>query len=66
MDHEIIQLDKIPGGVDLHAALKQVTNQSTVPNIFIGEKQIGGYDKLQILIEEYPEDFKNYVDLVKE
>lgn len=39
-------LDALPGteGPDLQAALKVMTGQGTVPNIFIGGKHLGGCD----------------------
>jgi len=41
-----IELDELAGdeGNLLQAALKAKTNQSTVPNVFVGTKHIGGND----------------------
>jgi glutaredoxin 3 len=45
----VLQLDEIPEGDDIQAALKEITGQGTVPNIFIEGKHIGGNSDLQSL-----------------
>lgn len=43
-DFHIIELDTREDGADIQSAAKQLTGQSTVPNIFIKGKSIGGSD----------------------
>ncbi|ODV64114.1 dithiol glutaredoxin GRX1 [Ascoidea rubescens DSM 1968] len=45
----VLQLNKISDGSEIQSALKEITNQSTVPNIFIDGKHIGGNSDLQLL-----------------
>ena len=40
------ELDNMADGGSIQSALAAKTNQTTVPNIFIGEKHIGGSDTL--------------------
>ncbi|KAI1283496.1 putative glutaredoxin [Xylaria sp. FL0933] len=42
-----IELDQVDDGAAIQAALANITGQSTVPNIFIGQKHIGGNSDLQ-------------------
>lgn len=42
-----IELDKINDGSAIQAALGEMTGQTTVPNVFIGKKHIGGNSDLQ-------------------
>ena len=44
-------LDKVEGGNSLKKALYELTGQRTVPNIFINQRHIGGYDNLLKLYE---------------
>ena len=44
-----VELDTYPGGDSMHKCLEAMTGQSTVPNIYIGKRQIGGNDKLQAM-----------------
>lgn len=44
---KIVELDEVSDGSELQAALKEISGQSTVPNIFIGGKHIGGNSDLQ-------------------
>lgn len=37
----------VDDGEAIQNALQEITNQRTVPNIFIGHKHIGGNDSLQ-------------------
>jgi glutaredoxin 3 len=41
-------------GADIQDALREITGQSTVPNIFIGQKHIGGNSDLQARKSELP------------
>ena len=42
----VIELDMIENGGNLHEALKVVSGQRTVPNIYVQGKHIGGADDL--------------------
>lgn len=42
-------------GRALQSALQEITYQTTVPNIFIGRKHIGGNSELQDIKEQLPE-----------
>mmetsp|Transcript_30500 Transcript_30500/g.30156 ORF Transcript_30500/g.30156 Transcript_30500/m.30156 type:complete len:95 (+) Transcript_30500:85-369(+) len=42
----ILELNNHPKGNEYWQALKEITNQETVPNIFIGGVHIGGYSEL--------------------
>ncbi|KAF2637183.1 glutaredoxin [Massarina eburnea CBS 473.64] len=42
-----IELDQVDDGSDIQSALKDITGQGTVPNVFIGKKHIGGNSDLQ-------------------
>jgi glutaredoxin 3 len=42
-----IELDQVDDGSAIQAALKEISGQSTVPNIYIGQKHIGGNSDLQ-------------------
>lgn len=42
-----IELDQEDDGSAIQNALRQITGQSSVPNIFIGQKHIGGNSDLQ-------------------
>lgn len=44
---KIIELDSESNGEAIQAYLKQKTDQSSVPNIFINKQHIGGNDSLQ-------------------
>ncbi|KAJ1972400.1 hypothetical protein H4R35_004697 [Dimargaris xerosporica] len=44
--YKAVELDTSNDGSDLQAALKALTGQCTVPNIFIHQKHIGGCDDL--------------------
>ena len=41
-----IEMDLMANGHKLHEALKQVSGQETVPNIYVGGRYIGGYDDM--------------------
>lgn len=46
---KIVELNTVPDGSQKQAALYAMTNQRTVPNIFIGGKHVGGDDAIQQL-----------------
>ncbi|KAK4541706.1 hypothetical protein LTR36_007415 [Oleoguttula mirabilis] len=43
----IIELDQVDDGAAIQDALQEITNQRSVPNIFIDKKHIGGNSDLQ-------------------
>jgi len=43
----IIELDQVDDGQDIQNALKEITGQTSVPNIYIGQQHIGGNSDLQ-------------------
>ncbi|KAK6544453.1 hypothetical protein TWF694_001148 [Orbilia ellipsospora] len=43
----VMELDQVEDGDDIQNALKEISGQKTVPNIFIGGKHIGGNSDLQ-------------------
>merc|ERR1711915_161144 len=43
----ILELDQIDDGAAIQDALEEMTKQRSVPNIFIGQKHIGGNSELQ-------------------
>jgi glutaredoxin 3 len=47
--------DIVDDGRALHSALQEITYQTTVPNIFIGRKHIGGNSEIQDIKEQLPE-----------
>ncbi|KAI0904532.1 glutaredoxin 3 [Ustulina deusta] len=42
-----IELDQVDDGAAIQAALADISGQRTVPNIYIGQKHIGGNSDLQ-------------------
>ncbi|KAL2074117.1 hypothetical protein VTL71DRAFT_7895 [Oculimacula yallundae] len=44
-----IELDQVDDGADIQAALKEINGQTSVPNIYIKQKHIGGNDSLQAI-----------------
>ncbi|KAF1350964.1 putative glutaredoxin Grx1 [Delphinella strobiligena] len=44
-----IELDQVDDGAAIQDALQEITNQRSVPNIFISKKHIGGNSDLQAL-----------------
>ncbi|KAI2607905.1 putative glutaredoxin [Hypoxylon sp. NC1633] len=46
-NYKLVELDEVSDGVAIQDALKEISGQSTVPNIFIGKKHIGGNSDLQ-------------------
>ncbi|KAK6335639.1 hypothetical protein TWF696_002406 [Orbilia brochopaga] len=55
----VMELDQIDDGSDIQAALAEITGQSTVPNIFIGGKHIGGNSDLQSKKNALPQLLRN-------
>ena len=49
IDYKVLELDQVSNGDDLQKNLKELTRQSTVPNIFINGEQIGGASDLETL-----------------
>ncbi|RKF57152.1 Glutaredoxin [Erysiphe neolycopersici] len=50
----VIELDQVADGAAIQAALKEINGQSTVPNIYICQKHIGGNSDLQALRPKLP------------
>jgi glutaredoxin 3 len=48
----------IDDGAAIQDALQEITNQRSVPNIFIGQKHIGGNSDLQAKKSQLPELLK--------
>ncbi|CEI99195.1 Putative Glutaredoxin [Rhizopus microsporus] len=68
VDYKAIELNERPDGVDIQECLKELTKQSTVPNVFINQQHVGGYSdlesaytsgKLKKLLQEAGIDTKN-------
>lgn len=55
----IIELDQVDDGADIQDALADMTHQRSVPNIFIGQKHIGGNSELQSKKKELPQLLKD-------
>jgi glutaredoxin 3 len=53
-----IELDQVEDGSEIQAVLKDISNQGTVPNIFIDGKHIGGNSDLQAQKKDLPELLK--------
>jgi len=51
--------DLIEDGVDIQAALREINGQSSVPNIYINKKHIGGNSDLQAKKGDLPELLKD-------
>ena len=49
---KIIELDNVGNGAEIQNTLKQMTNQGTVPNVFINGKHIGGNSDVQALHQQ--------------
>jgi len=50
----ILELDQVDDGAAIQDALEEITSQRSVPNIFIGQKHIGGNSDLQAKKSELP------------
>uniref|UniRef100_M4BAI2 Glutaredoxin domain-containing protein n=1 Tax=Hyaloperonospora arabidopsidis (strain Emoy2) TaxID=559515 RepID=M4BAI2_HYAAE len=47
--YKVVELDQIPDGSEQQHALEQLTEQKTVPNVFVWGKSIGGNADVQDL-----------------
>ncbi|EWC48337.1 hypothetical protein DRE_02106 [Drechslerella stenobrocha 248] len=47
VNFKAMELDVIENGSEIHAAVKEISEQNTVPCIYIGGKRVGGNDDLQ-------------------
>jgi len=54
-----IELDQVDDGAAIQAALREINGQSSVPNIYIGKKHIGGNSDLQARKAELPDLLKS-------
>jgi len=54
----IIELDQVEDGAAIQDALQEITNQRSVPNIFIKQKHIGGNSDLQAKKSDLPKLLK--------
>jgi len=54
-----IELDQVDDGSAIQAALKEINGQSSVPNIYIKQKHIGGNSDLQEKKGDLPELLKD-------
>ncbi|OMJ18087.1 Glutaredoxin-C2 [Smittium culicis] len=59
LDFKVVELDEHPDGSKIQSALFDLTNQRTVPNIFINSKHIGGSDSLSEIIRN--NDIESYL-----
>ncbi|KAI7862843.1 glutaredoxin [Spinellus fusiger] len=50
IDYKAMELNEHPDGASIQEILLKLTQQKTVPNIFIREKHLGGYDALQAAV----------------
>ncbi|KAJ5092983.1 hypothetical protein N7456_008844 [Penicillium angulare] len=50
----LLELNEIDDGRALQSALQEITHQTTVPNIFIQQRHIGGNSELQDIKDELP------------
>ncbi|EGZ28660.1 hypothetical protein PHYSODRAFT_322299 [Phytophthora sojae] len=46
---DVVELDEVEGGSEQQDALEDLTAQSTVPNVFVGGKSIGGISDVRKL-----------------
>jgi glutaredoxin 3 len=49
VEYKVYELDQMNDGPELQAALFELSNQRSVPNVFIKQKHIGGNDDTQKL-----------------
>lgn len=53
VDAEVLELDLMgKEGEEIQMALFQLTNQKSVPNVFVGGKHIGGNDDTQLAAKQ--------------
>jgi len=55
---EVVELDQVDDGAALQDALQEITNQRSVPNIFIGQQHVGGNSELQAKKSQLPQMLK--------
>ncbi|KAL9010567.1 MAG: hypothetical protein Q9173_004510 [Seirophora scorigena] len=55
----VIEMDQVDDGADLQNALEEINGQRSVPNIYIGQKHIGGNSDLQAKKAELPDLLKD-------
>lgn len=46
VEFECVEMDLIPDGNEMHATLKTIANQNTVPCTYINGRKVGGCDDL--------------------
>jgi glutaredoxin 3 len=63
--YKAVELNQEDDGDDIQNALQKMTGQRTVPNIFIGQKHIGGNSDLESIAEK-GKDGKKIEQLLKE
>ena len=51
IEFKAVEMDLIPDGHEMHAALKKMINKRTVPQTFVNKKLIGGNDDLQAAVK---------------
>ncbi|CAL3972022.1 hypothetical protein PZA11_005247 [Diplocarpon coronariae] len=54
-----IELDQVDDGSAIQAALKEINGQTSVPNIYIKQKHIGGNSDLQAIKGDLPSLLKD-------
>jgi glutaredoxin 3 len=55
----VLELDQVDDGAAIQDALEEITNQRSVPNIFINKQHIGGNSDLQARKNELPQLLKD-------
>jgi glutaredoxin 3 len=48
--YEVVEMDLIPDGKDMHKALKKLANQNTVPCTYVNGRKVGGCDDLKAAV----------------
>ena len=51
IQYHVVEMDKIPNGGEMQAALKEISGQRTVPNTYINKIHIGGCDDLTAKVQ---------------
>jgi glutaredoxin 3 len=46
VNYKALELNDMPDGADIQQALAELTQQKTVPNIFVNQVHVGGADAL--------------------
>jgi glutaredoxin 3 len=47
IEHKVIELDEVDNGAAIQDALKEISGQRTVPNVFVKGDHLGGNDDTQ-------------------